>query len=236
MGLAGFQAAAPLIGAVVGPTLSALFAPDGQELSSFEGHYGVDPVTQLQNVNALINRLGRGVSDRAASPVSLPSSYVQQTPVISGGGLPMPIGLTGSDPALANPSLLNLQGMGEFQNLFSGLDGGASRFGVPTGPGVSTPPGGGVQPGAGDGEDFYGTNNNIDTGAFDDFYLPSFDQRTEQNRQGTTDGAAPRQDNAAESVTRRRPYGQLVRGNDLLQQPDDMDRAEAAVKLLLQNL
>lgn len=42
---------------------------------------------------------------RANRPVQLRSSYVQQPPTFTGGGLPMPIGVSGYDPALANPSL-----------------------------------------------------------------------------------------------------------------------------------
>lgn len=221
-----------MIGMIAGPALGSLFggiAGGGQELSSFEGHAGVDPVTMLQNANSLIGRVGRGVTERAATPISLPSAYVQQVPAFTGGGLPMPIGVVGSDPALVNPSLMNLQGMGQFQDLFSGLDTG-SNYGVPTGPGTGTPPGAGVQPGE------TGTDPNAE--GFQDFYQPRFDQRTPQNPQGTTDGSEPRQGNAAESVTRRKP-AQLVRGADLLaedQGGDDMQRAVGAVKLLLQSM
>lgn len=43
---------------------------------------------------------------RAKQPVRLRSSFVQQPPQFFGGGLPMPIGLTGMDPALMDPNLL----------------------------------------------------------------------------------------------------------------------------------
>ena len=65
-------------GALGGPVLSQLFAPEGQELSSFEGRGRVDPVSLLSQANWLNNAVGRAVTNRAASPISLPSSYVQQ--------------------------------------------------------------------------------------------------------------------------------------------------------------
>lgn len=111
-----------MIGSLGGPMLASMFAPDGQQLQSFSGHGALDPVNMLDMANTLIGRVGRGVTDRAATPISLPSAYVQQPGAYTGGGLPFPVGLVASDPALANPSLLNLPGMGEFQNLFAGFD------------------------------------------------------------------------------------------------------------------
>lgn len=132
MGSTGLTAAA-LLG---GPVLSSLFAPEGQELSSFEGQGAIDPRAMLSNANTLINRIGRGITDRAATPVSLPSAYAQQPGSYTGGGLPMPIGLVASDPALANPSLLSLQGLGQFQNIFNDIQTNGSY----TGPGGDEEP------------------------------------------------------------------------------------------------
>lgn len=207
MGLEALKAIGPVAGALGGPVLSSLFAPEGQELSSFEGHGAIDPVTMLGNVNALIGRMGRGVADRAATPISLPSAYVQQPGVYSGGGLPMPIGVVGSDPALENPSLLNLQGMGEFQNLFNGLGslGSASTEGGYVDPS-------GYHAGEGSGTDRAA--------------VPKFGE-------GPPAVQEPLQE---PSATRRKGYAQLVRGSDLLAEPDDMDRGLAAARLLLQNL
>ena len=109
-------------GALGGPVLSQLFAPEGQELSSFEGRGRVDPVSMLSQANWLINRLGQATANRAGQPISLPSSYVQQPGAFSGGGLPMPIGLVASDPALANPSLLSLPGMEDFAGMFDHIE------------------------------------------------------------------------------------------------------------------
>lgn len=242
MGVAGLQALGPMIGALGGPVLSSLFAPEGQELSSFEGYGEIDPVTMLQNANALIGNAGRGIAERAATPISLPSAYVQSTPVFTGGGLPMPIGLTGSDPALVNPSLLNLQGMGQFQNLFSGVGTGPS-YGSTTGASAFTPPGAGmtgadsIMPGSDiDPDGPLGADAPMGENAFRDFYQPAFDQGMD-----ASSGWAERQtpSESRSSVTQRRQPASLVRGADLLAedaQVDDLDRAQAAVKLLLQNL
>ena len=206
MGLEFLKAAGPMIGAVGGPTLSALFTPEGQELSSFEGRGALDPVTMLTNVNTILGRVGKGVTERAATPISLPSSYVQTPPVFSGGGLPMPIGVSGQDPALANPSLLNLQGMGQFQDLFTGI---ASPHG-------ST--------------DDDGGNVIRGQGFIQDPNLPPSD------RTAVPKSSASR---LSESVTRRKASASLVRGADLMDEGaelDDIGRAEAAIRLLMDNL
>ena len=52
------------------------------------------------------SRLGMSANELANRPVRLRSSYVQRLPTFTGGGLPFPIGVTGRDPALADPSLL----------------------------------------------------------------------------------------------------------------------------------
>lgn len=46
-----------------------------------------------------------------AQGVNLRSSFAQAPPTFSGGGMPMPIGVTGRDPALADPSLTKLPGV-----------------------------------------------------------------------------------------------------------------------------
>jgi hypothetical protein len=122
-------------GSLGGPILSALFAPEGQEIQSFEGKGTLDPVAMMTTVQRLMENLGAGIAERAASPISLPSSYVQTPTAFTGGGLPFPIGVSAEDPALANPSLMGLQGMGQFQDLFS--DAGLGRY---TGPGGDESP------------------------------------------------------------------------------------------------
>lgn len=106
-----------------GPILSSLFAPDGQELSSFEGKGELDPTRMLGKSNALFNELGRILADRASQPVILPSAFAQQPGSYTGGGLPMPIGLTSVDPTDASPSLAGLGYMGSLANMFAGDQG-----------------------------------------------------------------------------------------------------------------
>lgn len=205
-----------LIGSVAGPALQGLFGGvggGGQELSSFEGHAGADPIEMLRNANALIGRIGQGVSDRAASPISLPSSYVQQPQVFAGGGMPMPIGVVGSDPAIENPSLLSLQGLDQFKDIFSGLGAGSN---------------GGVSPD-------HGYQPSGDATYYDDRYaVPKNEQASYDDRSAENSDAAF-YDNTA---TRRKP-AQLVRGADLLAEDssaDDLQRALGAAKLLMQSL
>ena len=204
-------------GQVAGPVLANLFAPEGQELSSFEGRGALDPVTMLNNVNTLMGRIGQGVTDRAATPVGLPSAYVQQPGVMTGGGMAMPIGLVASDPALSNPSLLNLPGMGEFQNIFTDLVGQPD----PTDDSYVDPDGYHADPD-----------------------VPAGDRRAVP-RTGTPAGTIQESPSAA-TTTRRRGidtgvgqdgYGNLVRGADLMaEQGDDLDQGLASAQLLLDAL
>lgn len=154
----------------------------------------------------------------------------------SGGGLPMPIGLVAQDPALANPSLLNRPGMGEFQNIMRGLttDFGLDPGGFPSGPGGNDPAGAGARPGDVD------ISDPIDSDGFDNFFQTQFDQRSPQNPRGTTDGGDPTDRNQAERRgTHRRgdpEYAQLVRADDLFPQEspgDDLSQAMGSVQLLL---
>ena len=47
----------------------------------------------------------------AAGRARQPGAFAQPNPMYSGGGLPMPIGTTGVDPALQQPHLMGLQGV-----------------------------------------------------------------------------------------------------------------------------
>lgn len=96
-----------MLGAGIGgPAIAALSTPEGQELESFSSVPGLNPAEFFTKTNSLMGALGSTLADRASQPVSLRSSYVQQPGVYSGGGLPMPIGVTASDPALGDRSLL----------------------------------------------------------------------------------------------------------------------------------
>ena len=218
----GLKAAdyALLAGQLGGGLLGGMFAPEGQERQSFEGT-DVSPLAMMRQSNALAGDLGKALAGRAAGGVNLPSAYAQQPGSYSGGGLPMPIGVVASDPALANPSMLSLAGLEEFRDLFGGGT-GPGVIGQPDGPSDYTPPFDGEHP-----QDESETR------------MPGFDPPT------TTDGSEPRDDNAAEAVgtrgTRRRSrindgeYGQLVRASDLgADSGDDLAQGIGSVELLLE--
>lgn len=96
-----------MLGAGIGgPAIAALSVPEGQELESFSSVPGLNPAEFFTKTNSLMGALGSTLADRASQPVTLRSAYAQQPPVYAGGGLPMPIGVSASDPALADPSLL----------------------------------------------------------------------------------------------------------------------------------
>ena len=69
--------------------------PEGQELQSFEGEGNLDPRQVLTDAQGSITDLLGTLRDRANQPINLRSAYVQQPPVFTGGGLPMPIGVNG---------------------------------------------------------------------------------------------------------------------------------------------
>lgn len=82
---------------------------DGQQKrKSFGGTGLTDPRNSLYQALAAINRLGQGLAERR--PTRLRSSYVQKGPEpVSIPGLPFQIGGgLGTDPALADPSLLDV--------------------------------------------------------------------------------------------------------------------------------
>lgn len=81
------------------------------------------------------------LTDRLKKGVQLRSAYVQQPPTMSGGGLPMNIGVTGRDPALDDPSLLSLAGID-----MGGGSGSSGGLPAGTGPGPNGSPNQG-QPG-----------------------------------------------------------------------------------------
>ena len=247
--MTGFETAL-LISQLAGPIMSMFGGGDDQVRQSFEGKGAISPEAMMRNALGVSTNLGQALGSRAAQPISLPSAYAQQPGAYSGGGLPMPIGLVASDPALTNPSLLSRPGMDSFASIFSGLSGSGDTGGFPNGPGRSNPPGAGMQPG-----DSFIPGSDIDPDgplggdvelgdAFDNFFQTPFDQRTNENPQGTTDVGEPNPGNSAERVggPRRRQindgeYGQLVRADDLLADSapgDDLQQAMGAVNLLLE--
>ena len=101
-----------LLGQLGSAGINAIAAPDGQELQSFEYDKNLDPRLMYGEAKTQIGEMSNLLKARANRPVTTRSGYVQQPPVFTGGGLPMPIGVSGMDPALADPSLLSLPGLG----------------------------------------------------------------------------------------------------------------------------
>lgn len=217
-----------LIGSqIAGPVISAMFAPEGQELNSFEGT-DVDPREILSGTHGMLGEFGRALSNRALTPVSLPSSYVQQPGAYAGGTLPFPIGVVASDPALGNPSLLNLPGLGEFEslaNIFRDMSSAGGGAAVPRGGGARPPTGGYTPDGAFDFPDMVGG----DSAPASPVAEPSMDgaRTAGPTRRGFTTDAP----------------GSLVRGEDLLAADDmgggpgdDLDQGVGAVMMMLESL
>ena len=74
-------------------------------------YYDQDPRGLLRQSVIGTRNMGRAAADLANQPTTLPSAFVQPPPTLSGGGLPMPIGVRATDPAISDPSLLGLPGM-----------------------------------------------------------------------------------------------------------------------------
>jgi hypothetical protein len=84
------------------------------------GDLSLEPGDLLGQAIRAVSRMGTAMGDRQRKGVSLRSSFAQSPGTYTGGGLPMPFGLTGRDPALGDPNLLTLPGVetnDPFQNL-----------------------------------------------------------------------------------------------------------------------
>ena len=106
------QAAIPLamLGAGGLGSLGSIFAPEGQELSSFEGG-ALDPRTQAGNLTKYMESYLNMALDEARQPVSVRTT-VAPLAQFSGGGLPFDIGAPAIDPNRADASLRTLQPFG----------------------------------------------------------------------------------------------------------------------------
>ena len=114
--------------------------------------------------------LGGIVTDRLAQDVKLPGAYVQAPPTVTGGGLPMPLGIFGQDPANADPSMLSIAGLPNAVARAGGGGGGgggAGIFGGSTdsgGGGGGESEGGPTEPTPGDGLPFRATPQSLTQG------------------------------------------------------------------------
>jgi hypothetical protein len=100
----------PYIAAILGGALEGLFSDEGgQQRTPFTGDLAPDKM--LGRFNDNLNEVYPKARRRLGGDINLPSAFAQQPPTFMGGGLPMPIGVTGVDPALSNPDLLSLPGL-----------------------------------------------------------------------------------------------------------------------------
>lgn len=135
------QAAVPI---AIG--LSGLFgglgaANSGQDRTSFAGT-AVDPTDLMTEQANNLRGFGSALTKRLGEGISLPDAYVQDLPTFTGGGLPQPIGLSGRDPALKDPSRLSLPGI-DLPDIFQATP----RAATSKAPGTPIPPPPGVKPG-----------------------------------------------------------------------------------------
>ena len=111
----GGAAAAPYLAAALGGgmgSLGAIFAPEGQELSSFEEYNPeIDPRAQATDLNKYLSAYLNMALDEAREPVTS-STVVKPLPSFSGGGLPFDISAPAVDPHRQIASLRTLEPSG----------------------------------------------------------------------------------------------------------------------------
>lgn len=124
----------------------------GQQKASFEnesgGGHSLDPRNLLGQGLSANDDAMRMFTDRLAQGYELPGAYAQSPPSFSGGGLPMPIGLTGRDPALDDPARhltipgvqMRKAGGGSSYDLLGGLPNGSQRLPTASRPDMTLPP------------------------------------------------------------------------------------------------
>lgn len=96
----------------IGAGLGLLGGDDeGQELQSFEGTE-VDPKKMLAGAGGGISEMGRALVNKANKPVQLRGVTAQTPAGLSGGPLPFDMGFSAEDPAISDPSMLSLEGLG----------------------------------------------------------------------------------------------------------------------------
>lgn len=98
-----------LAGSLGSSVAGSLIGGGGQELQGFEGVN--DPEARLDQAFGVLQGVTPAFLAQAGQEVNIPDSVVQQPGGFRGGGLPFDISLTGSDPALSNPSLLRRPGL-----------------------------------------------------------------------------------------------------------------------------
>lgn len=141
----GASEIAYLTGALGGPLLGGLTAPEGQELQTFEGTGATDPRNMMGETRGVISDLLTALLDEAAKPTTVKTT-VNPLPSFAGGGLPMAIGAMGQDPNRLNPDLRTTPGFSmKRRRLTGGTDpaGGPVQRAPTPGDDYTIPPDGG---------------------------------------------------------------------------------------------
>lgn len=103
----GMETAAMIGMPLVSGAMSAFGGSDLDDLSGYapyEGHF-LDPRFHAEQYMRDVYNMEGIRAGHAAQPTTLPGAFVQPLPWYSGGGLPMPMGVTAQDPALFNPGV-----------------------------------------------------------------------------------------------------------------------------------
>jgi hypothetical protein len=109
MGMTGAEGA--MIAAMLGSSvLGGIMAPEGQELTSFEGIPGADPAVMFGEAKGQIGDYLGALLKLAGEPVTLNTS-VAPLPAFRGGSLPMSIAAPAQDPNRTNVSRRSVPGV-----------------------------------------------------------------------------------------------------------------------------
>lgn len=97
-------------GSILGPLLAG-GGEDAQQIRQSFAGTSLDPRLVGQDVGDVTRGFADLASQVTSQPPQLTGTLVQQPPVFAGGSLPFPVGVTGVDPAIADPSLLQVPGL-----------------------------------------------------------------------------------------------------------------------------
>lgn len=137
----------PLIAKVGGSAIDAAFAPSPyQPRQTFSNNGGGDLRSSLGSIQATLGSVLSGALEKVGDGPSLPDAHVGTLPSFSGGGLPMPIGVTSAKDSghgdlltgygtsnVLNPTVPTVEG-----NVPPGSTPGNTRS-LPTPPGINVP-------------------------------------------------------------------------------------------------
>ena len=122
----GGPEAALAIGMIGSSLAGGLMAPEGQELTSFEGIPGADPAQMFGETKGLLSNYLNAMIKDAGQPVKL-NTTVAPLPIFKGGALPTSISAGAVDPNRYSPSLRSTPGVEVAPTALSSVDATAPR-------------------------------------------------------------------------------------------------------------